>query len=188
LVHTLIDVARVLKIETLGDAVRAENCLPDWLRRNSLAEKILIQGDVFREFKALDSPSPCDNRRARCLKVLLCTLKGISVHALHCLVFVGNMEACDGFSEAFLKVRPAKLSVRDDRKADCFLSLYDFANCIVLERGEVLPADFRIFESPEGSTKLQRGREAADLIDAHFSEVSGLRVIWHLQTLQVVSF
>src|SRR4029077_13915845 len=42
LVHALIDVARVLKIETLGDAVRAENCLPDWLRRKSFAEKILL--------------------------------------------------------------------------------------------------------------------------------------------------
>ena len=30
------------------------------------------------------------------------------------------------------------------------------------------------------------GREAADLIDAHFSEVLGLRVIWHLQTPEVV--
>src|SRR5262245_40418472 len=37
-VHALVDIARVLEIETLGDAVRAENCLPDWLRRNALAE------------------------------------------------------------------------------------------------------------------------------------------------------
>src|SRR5262249_26537820 len=124
------------------------------------------------EFEALDSPSPRDDRRAGRVKVLLCTLKGISVHTLHCLVFVRNMEARDGCPEAFLKVRTAKLSVRDDRKADCFLTRYDFANRIILERNEVFPA---------GSAKLRRGREAADLIDPHITEVLDLRVIRHVQ-------
>src|SRR5215510_2151677 len=94
------------------------------------------------------------------------------------------MEARDGRPEAFLKVRTTKLSVRDDRKADCFLTLYDFANRIILERSEVLPADFSIFESSEGSAKLRRGREAADLIDPHITEVLDLRDIWHAQTPQ----
>src|SRR5262245_12969580 len=98
------------------------------------------------------------------------------------------MEARDGCPEAFLKVRTAKLPVRDNRKADCFLTLYDLANRIILERSEVLPADFSIFESSEGSAKPRRGREAADLIDPHITEVFGLRVIWHVQTPYRASF
>ena len=84
------------------------------------------------------------------------------------------MEACDGCSEAFLKVRTAKFSVRNDRKADCFLSLYGFANCFILERGKLLFGDFRFFESAECSAKFWRGRETADLVDAHSSEIFGL--------------
>jgi len=96
------------------------------------------------------------------------------------------MEAGDGCSEAFLEVRAAKLSVRDDRKADCFLSLYDVANSFILDGSELLPADFRILLSPEGSAKLQWRREAADLIDTHFFKVFGLRVSWHVQAPQVI--
>jgi hypothetical protein len=64
------------------------------------------------------------------------------------------------------------------------LTLYDFANRIILERSEVLLADFGIFESSEGSAKLRRGREAADLIDPHITEVLDLRIIRHVQTPQ----
>jgi hypothetical protein len=92
------------------------------------------------------------------------------------------MEAGDGRAEAFLKVRTAKLSVRDNRKADCFLTLYDFANRIILEGSELFPVDFRIFETLEGSAKLLRCREAANLVDAHFSKVLGLCGTRHLQT------
>jgi hypothetical protein len=97
------------------------------------------------------------------------------------------MEAGDSCPEALLKIRTTKLSVRDDRKANCFLTLYDFANGFILERSEVLPADFRILESSEGSAKLLRGREAADLINAHVSEILCLRVIPHLYAPHVVS-
>jgi hypothetical protein len=68
------------------------------------------------------------------------------------------------------------------------LTLYDFANRIILEGSEVLPADFSIFESSEGSAKLRRGREAADLIDPHITKVLDLRAIRHVQTSWPVSF